>query len=108
ETPRHRVSLPVSGSSASTSSRRERPSLSTGVSESRVPQRYDGPPPATIDPAREYTARIRTEHGDIEIRLRPDLAPASVNSFVFLAREGFYDGSTFHRVVPGFIAQGGD
>jgi peptidylprolyl isomerase/peptidyl-prolyl cis-trans isomerase B (cyclophilin B) len=73
-----------------------------------VPQRYDGPPPATIDLALEYSARLRPEHGDIEIRLRPDLAPVSVNSFVFLAREGFYDGSTFHRVIPGFIAQGGD
>ena len=73
-----------------------------------MPKRYDAPPVLTIDASREYTARLRTEHGDIEIRLRPDLAPNSVNSFVFLAREGFYEGCTFHRVIPGFIAQGGD
>jgi cyclophilin family peptidyl-prolyl cis-trans isomerase len=73
-----------------------------------MPKRYDAPPPMSIDPARTYIARIRTEHGVVAIRLRPDLAPSSVNSFVFLAREGFYDGSTFHRVIPGFIAQGGD
>ncbi len=53
-------------------------------------------------------ALLDTERGAIRIRLRPDLAPWSVNSFVFLAREGFYDGTTFHRVIPGFIAQGGD
>ena len=53
-------------------------------------------------------ALLETARGAIRIRLRPDLAPESVNSFVFLAREGFYDGTTFHRVIPGFIAQGGD
>jgi len=53
-------------------------------------------------------ALLETARGAIRIRLRPDLAPESVNSFVFLAREGFYDGTTFHRVLPGFIAQGGD
>ena len=51
---------------------------------------------------------MHTEVGDISIKLRPDLAPISVNNFVFLAREGFYDGVTFHRVIPGFVAQGGD
>ena len=73
-----------------------------------MPKRYDTPPSLVIDASRTYVARIRTEQGDLEVRLRPDLAPTSVNSFVFLAREGFYDGSTFHRVIPGFIAQGGD
>jgi cyclophilin family peptidyl-prolyl cis-trans isomerase len=61
-----------------------------------------------IDASKEYTARVRTNQGEFAIRLRPDLAPGTVNSFVFLAREGFYDGSTFHRVLPGFVAQGGD
>jgi peptidylprolyl isomerase len=46
--------------------------------------------------------------GDIKINLRPDLAPQHVNSFVFLARDGYYDGVTFHRVIPGFVAQAGD
>lgn len=69
---------------------------------------YAAPPPMTIDVTKAYTATIKTEKGDIVIRLRPDLAPQHVNSFVFLAREGFYDGLWFHRVIPGFIAQAGD
>ena len=55
-----------------------------------------------------YRALLDTARGTIAIRLRPDLAPQAVNSFVFLAREGFYDGTVFHRVIPGFVAQGGD
>jgi cyclophilin family peptidyl-prolyl cis-trans isomerase len=65
-------------------------------------------PPMTIDVQKTYFATIKTEKGDIRIQLFPDLAPETVNSFVFLAREGFYDGLTFHRVIPGFVAQGGD
>jgi len=71
-------------------------------------KRYDAPPEMTIDPSAEYHAVIRTEKGDIRVKLMPDVAPATVNNFVFLAREGFYDGTTFHRVIPGFVAQGGD
>lgn len=71
-------------------------------------KRYDSAPAMTIDPAKAYSARIKTAAGDITVRLRSDIAPQSVNSFVFLAREGFYDGCTFHRVIPGFVAQGGD
>ncbi|MGB9755105.1 MAG: peptidylprolyl isomerase [Roseiflexus castenholzii] len=69
---------------------------------------YTAPPPMTIDPSKTYTATITTPRGDIVIRLRPDLAPETVNNFVFLAREGFYDGVTWHRVLPNFMAQGGD
>ena len=69
---------------------------------------YKSAPEMTIDPAKNYDARIKMDGGDIVIRLRPDLAPQRVNSFVFLARDGFYDGCTFHRVLPGFVAQGGD
>jgi peptidylprolyl isomerase len=69
---------------------------------------YSAPPPMTIDPQKSYLATITTPRGDIEIKLRPDLAPESVNNFVFLAREGFYDGLTWHRVIQGFMAQGGD
>jgi len=61
-----------------------------------------------IDPAKRYTATIKTDLGDIVIDLFADKAPQTVNNFVFLAREGFYDGVTFHRVIPGFMAQGGD
>jgi peptidylprolyl isomerase len=69
---------------------------------------YTAPPPMMIDPSKTYIATITTPRGDIVIRLRPDLAPKTVNNFVFLAREGFYDGVTWHRVLPGFMAQGGD
>jgi len=69
---------------------------------------YDSAPEMTIDPAKEYIATIKTVRGDVTIKLRPDLAPEHVNSFVFLAREGFYKGTTFHRVLQGFMAQGGD
>ena len=68
---------------------------------------YKQEPPMTIDPSKTYIATIKTEKGDIVIRLRPDVAPRTVNSFVFLAREGFYDGLVFHNVRP-FLIQGGD
>jgi cyclophilin family peptidyl-prolyl cis-trans isomerase/protein-disulfide isomerase len=65
-------------------------------------------PPFVIDPAKRYIATIETEKGDIVIELLPDKAPLAVNSFVFLAREGWFDGVTFHRMIPGFVAQAGD
>jgi len=61
-----------------------------------------------IDPTKSYEAIIKTEKGDIRIKLFADKAPVTVNNFVFLARQGFYDGVTFHRVIPGFMAQTGD
>ena len=70
---------------------------------------YSAPPPMTIDPNGKYTATFHMEKGgEIVIELYAKEAPMTVNSFVFLAREGFYDGVTFHRVIPGFMAQGGD
>jgi cyclophilin family peptidyl-prolyl cis-trans isomerase len=72
------------------------------------PQQYDALPAMAIDTAKTYFATIRTAKGDIRIQLDAAKAPQTVNSFVFLAREGFYDGTTFHRVIPGFVAQGGD
>lgn len=71
-------------------------------------RQYDAPPPMTIDANGRYAAVLKTEKGDITVRLMPEIAPVTVNNFVFLAREGFYDGCTFHRVIPGFVAQGGD
>jgi cyclophilin family peptidyl-prolyl cis-trans isomerase len=68
---------------------------------------YDSAPPMTIDPASTYRATIHTSCGDIVIRLDAKAAPRTVNNFVFLAREGFYDGLQFHRVVPAYIIQGG-
>ena len=61
----------------------------------------------TIDTSRHYTATIDTEKGTIVLDLDPQLAPATVNNFVFLAQQGFYDGLKWHRVVPGFVIQGG-
>jgi peptidylprolyl isomerase len=69
---------------------------------------YSAPPPMTIDPAKSYTATITTPRGDFVVKLRPDLAPQTVNSFVFLARAGFFNGVTWHRVLQNFMAQGGD
>ena len=61
-----------------------------------------------IDPAKRYQATITTDRGDIAIALDPARAPRTVNNFVFLSREGFYDGLKFHRVVDDFVVQGGD
>src|ERR1700736_47735 len=72
-----------------------------------MPKRYEKPD-QVIDPAKRYTATITTDRGDIVIALDPSKAPKSVNNFVFLARDGFYDGVTFHRVVDDFVIQGGD
>ena len=65
-------------------------------------------PPFQVDVSRHYTATIHTEKGDIVMQLYADKAPLAVNSFIFLAREGWFDGVTFHRVIPGFVAQAGD
>ena len=69
---------------------------------------YSQPPEMQIDPAKTYVATISTEKGDIVVDLDAGAAPQTVNNFVFLAREGFYDGLTFHRVEPDFVIQGGD
>ncbi len=65
-------------------------------------------PPMTINPSKTYIATLKTEKGDIVVELYPDKAPIAVNNFVFLARNGWYDGVTFHRVLQGYIAQAGD
>jgi len=65
-------------------------------------------PPMTIDPTRQYIATLQTEKGDIVIELFADKAPLAVNSFIFLAQNGWFDNVTFHRVIPGFVAQSGD
>jgi cyclophilin family peptidyl-prolyl cis-trans isomerase len=73
-----------------------------------VAKQYAAPPPMVIDPGKKYTATFKTETGDFAIELYADKAPKTVNNFVFLARDGFYDNTTFHRVIKGFMAQGGD
>jgi cyclophilin family peptidyl-prolyl cis-trans isomerase len=69
---------------------------------------WDQPPEFTLDQNKIYLATLKTEKGDIQIELFADRAPITVNNFVFLAEQGYYDGTTFHRVLPDFMAQGGD
>jgi peptidyl-prolyl cis-trans isomerase B (cyclophilin B) len=71
-------------------------------------KQYTFPPEMQIDPKQKYSATITTNRGDIVIELYPQYAPKTVNNFVFLAGEGFYDGVTFHRVIRDFMVQGGD
>ena len=70
-------------------------------------RQYAAPPPMVIDLEKRYYARLRTRWGTITVELFAKDAPRTVNNFVFLARQGFYDNTTFHRVIPGFMAQGG-
>ncbi len=72
------------------------------------PKEFKTCPPFGIDPAKQYTATLHTEKGDIVIQLYAQQAPLAVNSFVFLAQQGWFNGVTFHRVIPGFVAQTGD
>lgn len=73
-----------------------------------MPRSYASPPPLTIDPSRAYQATIETSAGTLVVDLFPAEAPRTVNNFVFLAHDGFYDGVIFHRVISGFMIQGGD
>ena len=68
---------------------------------------YSEPPPMTIDTSKQYTATIETEKGNLVLELFASDVPLTVNNFVFLSREGFYEGSTFYRVIPDFMAQAG-
>lgn len=77
-------------------------------SEEVKPKTWNEAPEMAIDPSKSYTATFRTNKGDFEIELFADSAPVTVNNFVFLAREGFYDGVIFHRVMESFMIQGGD
>jgi cyclophilin family peptidyl-prolyl cis-trans isomerase len=71
-------------------------------------KQYDSAPEMVIDPSKRYTAALSTSLGDMVIALDANQAPKTVNNFVFLAREGYYDGVIFHRIIPGFMCQGGD
>jgi len=82
----------------------------TGVIKmpSQPAKSYNSPTPMVIDVNKKYTAVIKTARGDLTLELYPQDAPVTVNNFVTLARKGFYNGLTFHRIIPGFMAQGGD
>lgn len=71
-------------------------------------KRWNNPPKQQIDQEKKYTAHIKTEKGTIEVKLYPEYAPKTVNNFIFLAKEKYYDGITFHRVIKNFMIQGGD
>jgi cyclophilin family peptidyl-prolyl cis-trans isomerase len=71
-------------------------------------QQWAKAPQMVINPQKKYSAAIHTEKGDIVVQLFADKTPTTVNNFVFLAKEGFYNGSIFHRVIANFMAQGGD
>src|SRR5205085_7869523 len=76
--------------------------------ERYMTKQYKSAPPMTIDAGKKYSATIETTRGTIVCDLFADAAPNTVNNFVFLARDGFYDGVTFHRVISDFMIQGGD
>ena len=73
-----------------------------------MPKQYSAPPPQTIDPNKKYSAVFNTSRGEIVCELFARDAPNTVNNFVFLARDKFYDGTVFHRVIKDFMIQGGD
>jgi len=73
-----------------------------------MPKQWNKPPEMEIDPKKKYTAHMKTDVGTMVIELFTDKTPKTVNNFVFLARQGYYDGVIFHRVIANFMAQGGD
>lgn len=73
-----------------------------------IQKQWKNQPEMVIDRKKKYTAALKTDKGDIIVGLYADKVPNTVNNFVFLAREGFYDGTIFHRVINNFMAQGGD
>jgi peptidyl-prolyl cis-trans isomerase B (cyclophilin B) len=73
-----------------------------------MPKSYSSAPAMAIDPSKNYAATFKTSRGSIVVDLFPQDAPNTVNNFVVLSRDGFYDGLKFHRVIPNFMIQGGD
>lgn len=100
--------LVVAGAIWAMTGRQSRPTESSAVPTPKTLQ-YSSAPPMTIDLSKQYFATVQmAKGGSFIIQLYPDKAPITVNNFVFLAREGYFDGVTFHRVLEGFMAQGGD
>lgn len=71
-------------------------------------KQYSAPPEMTIDPEKDYRVEMETERGTIHLELYPEYAPVTVNNFIFLAEDGYYDGVSFHRVISNFMIQSGD
>lgn len=107
------IQLTNSNDSSSSSSKSSTSSTSNVACGAKAPpkntaKQYDSAPPMTIDTSKTYTAVMDTSCGKITITLDAAQAPQTVNSFVFLAKEGFYNGTLFHRIVTDFVDQGGD
>lgn len=102
------VAVACSGSSDdNSSSKTSTPTTQPGAPSNKT-KTWTSAPAMKIDANKTYTATIKTDKGDIVVELNAKAAPITTNNFVFLAREGFYDGLVFHRVEPGFVIQGGD
>lgn len=86
----------------------EKKYVETVSSPTQKMQRYTQPPNMQIDSSKNYKALIKTSQGDIAVDLTEKMTPVTVNNFVFLAKEGFYDNTIFHRIIEGFMIQGGD
>ena len=84
------------------------PTPAAAAAQPATPKQWDQPPPMSIDPTKIYLATFKTQKGVIQVELFAAKAPTTVNNFVFLANQGYYDGTTFHRVLANFMAQGGD
>ncbi len=97
------TATPVSGAGSAAA-----PTPAVVVTGGRSIKQWSSPPAMSIDPSASYTAVLNTTAGAITIELLASDAPNTVNNFVFLAREGFYDNVIFHRTIPGFMIQGGD
>lgn len=102
------TSAPVAQPTARPSGAGNASSSSQGQTGSGSSKKYAAPPQMSIDQSAGYEAKIKTNKGNIVIELFPASAPKTVNNFVFLASEGFYNGIIFHRVIPNFMIQGGD
>ncbi len=94
--------------SAPTPTPKSTPTPAPASAPTAKPKTYSAPPAMVINTSKKYTATIETEKGNLELELFAKDVPVTVNNFVFLSREGFYDGTTFHRVIENFMAQGGD
>ncbi len=100
---------PIPSAAASASQPTPTPSAAAAAQQPQeANMQWDSPPAMSIDTARQYQATLRTTYGDITVELHPSEVPATVNNFVFLARQGFYDGVRFHRIIRGFMVQSGD
>ena len=102
------TSAPVAQPTAIPSNSGNSSTPSQGQTGGGSAKKYAAPPQMSIDSSAGYTAKIKTNKGNIVIELFPASAPKTVNNFVFLANEGFYNGVIFHRVIPNFMIQGGD